>query len=118
MLLCVVLADGFLGLDNVVGKIVFWVAIIFLPIYARRFVKWRYTVINILFLFVLYLAVVATAWENAHYSFFKTGGGWIAIPDWWGAIATTVILWGLESTVYATCNGVSLIKEKRGNRTK
>ena len=98
---CVILSDGILNMrQSAVGVIVFWVSVLSLPIAAKKFVQWRYTIINLPLYYVLYFPISAYPWNGGGRYFFQNGG-FIAIPDWAGALLMAFLLWALESSVYA-----------------
>ena len=98
---CVILSDGILNMrQSAVGVIVFWVSVVSLPIVAKKFVKWRYTLINLPLYYALYFPISAYPWNGGGRYFFQNGG-FIVIPDWASALLTAFLLWALESVVYA-----------------
>ena len=112
---CVILSDGILNMrQNAVGVIIFWVSIVSLPIVAKKYVKWLYTLINLPLYFVLYFPISAYQWNGGGRYFFQNGG-FIAFPNWVNALLTAFILWVLESVVYTI---VSLIHRLyKGSKT-
>ena len=98
---CVILSDGILNMrQNAVGVFVFWVSVVSLPIAAKKYVKWRYTVINLPLYYALYFPISAYPWNGGGRFFFQNGG-FIVIPDLAGALLMAFLLWALEGIVYA-----------------
>jgi hypothetical protein len=86
--------------QSAVGVIVFWVSVVSLPIVAKKFVQWRYTIINLPLYYALYFPISVYHWNGGGRYFFHNGG-FIAIPNWASALLMAFLLWALESVVYA-----------------
>lgn len=113
MILCVVLADAVLKMESSkFGMAVFLSSIIVLPVCARKFVKWRYTVINLPWFFVLYFIFTSPSMLNWRGRFFCGTGALISLYGPLTALLTAFFLWGLESIIYAVCNIVLRIRKK------
>ena len=111
VLLCLVAADGMIGLDHpparkhieYMGAAIFWMGMIALPLIFHKWVKWRYTLLNLPLYFLLYFPIY-DVFLLKHEHLFLDSGGFLPFPTFWGAITTAVVFWSLQSLVYLIVN--------------
>ena len=111
ILLCLVVADGMIGLNHpparkyieFIGAVVFWVGIIALPLIFHKWVKWRYTLLNLPLYFLLYFPI-CNVFDLKQEHLFLESGGFLPLPTFWGAIMAAVVFWSLQSLVYLIAN--------------
>lgn len=118
--LCLIVADGIIGLNypparkhiGYVGAAVFWFGMIALPLIFHKWVKWRYTLMNLPLYYLLYFPIYE-AFGLGHEHYFLQTGGFISFSASWGAVLVAVVFWGLQSLVYLAINVVLYAIKKR-----
>ena len=124
---CLVIADGFLGLNGFkvdfgdgtgviysnikVGHYVFWIFLTGLPILFFRWVRWRYTILNWLVYFLLYFPVYYAFGLSHNHGLLQTGG-FFAFPPWVNALVVAVGFWTIQTAVFALCNLARFVVRK------
>ena len=109
--MCLVVADGMIGMNypparkhiEYMGAAIFWIGIIALPLIFHKWVKWRYTLLNLPLYFLLYFPIY-DVFGLKHEHLFLDSGGFLPLPTFWGAIMVAVVFWSLQSLVYLIVN--------------
>lgn len=121
-LLCLVIADGMIGLNypparkhiEYIGATVFWFGIIALPLIFHKWVKWRYTLMNLPLYYLLYFPIYE-AFGLRHEHLFLQSGGFLELPVSFGAISAAVVIWVLQCFVYLIIHIVLYTIKKRNS---
>lgn len=120
LLLCLVIADGVLGIVRPPGgknPVAMWIFCFFLlvfPIFFYLLTKWRDTLWNLLLYFLLYFPIRwAFGPKSTHY--FLAPNQFLSdiFPVWVDALLIALLLWSVQSLVYLFLNSLMLIASKR-----
>lgn len=125
-LMCLVLADGILGLNRyggsvgrgIPGAVVFWVFLIGLPLLFSRWTKWRYTLIDLPIYFLLYFPLAEFFGYKWNHELLRRNGLFY-FPDWCNALLVAVMFFIVQSFVFLVYNIIVyfLKKEKKGTES-
>ena len=125
VIFCLIIADGLLGINGLkvdhgvrfdvkTGAIIFWVFVLGLPLAVVKWVRWIHTIPNLILYFAMYFPV--------YFYFGRSGGHALLEPDvllplpvWLYALFTAVVLWGIQSVIFAICDIVRIVWKKCKN---
>ena len=133
VLFCLVIADGFIGVKGFqvdhgdgtgtiyrnirIGEVVFWIFMVGLPLVFARFVKWRYTVPNLLWYFLLYFPPYYGFGHAPNHGLLYSGGFFV-MPAWASAALTAIMFFVIQSVVYLVYNLIRAFIELASNIAK
>lgn len=130
-LFCLLVADGLLGLQApndylffhyaLPGTMIFWFALIGLPLAFRKTVKWRDTTVNLFLIFVLYFVLrpipgALGIWRHSKF-LRSTRDGLIEFPgqDLLLAAFITVLMWGVQAAILLALEKVTFWRKSGGS---
>lgn len=133
VLFCIVVADGFIGLKGIkvdhgdgtgviyteakLGLVVFWIFMVGLTLLFARYVKWVYTIPNLLWYFLLYFPPYYGFGNALNHGLLRSGG-FLVFPAWVNAVLTAIGFFLIQTFAYFCYNIVCGVIRAINNRRR
>jgi len=121
---CLAFSDGILNMyayktmhywqDVLLGRIVFCIFIVLLPLIFAKKVKWKHTIINLPLYFLMYFPVAEIFGYSQGHLFLRFGG-FISFPDYFGATIVAIVFWSIQSLTYMLLFILKKLKKTENN---